>query len=223
MSQQEGIVFTGHEAQSAVHSESGAQAPPSGGGPQDAPITSHSERTHTQGNAAGSNHTSTHVQTILPGGIGGAAFCRSLAGDGKFANDVISMVARGATRSTGCITGDMAAQSLNSYLGHRASDLVTKDIPYYSGVEIGGGRITGTEFPRGSTEGTAFGMYDAGQYAAPEGPHEKIHTADGAMWYKQYAQGAVDRPPLAAQDSPAGGGDHIVKKLPTPPMRKNQN
>lgn len=66
-------------------------------------------------------------------------------------------------------------------------------------------------------------MYHADQYAAPQGPYEMVQTADGAMWYKQYAKGAADRPPLTDQDGPAGGGDHIVKKLPTPPMRKNQN
>lgn len=68
----------------------------------------------------------------------------------------------------------------------------------------------------------AFGMYHAGQYAAPEGPHEKIHSADGTLWFKQYAQDAVERRPYKAPDGTVAYEEKIVKKLPNPPKRKDR-
>lgn len=220
MAQQEGIIITGQESQSAVHTDSSAQT---------ARTDSSAEHTHTQGggesipnrgNAGQPSHTSTHVTHQTS--IGGVVFARSLASGGKFANDVIGTVARGDIRSTGSITGDLAAQSLSSYMGHTALGAGARNIPRYSDVEIGGGRITGTEYKPGSKEGQAFGMYHSGQYAAPEGPHEKIHSADGALWYKQYAQDAVERKPYKAPDGSVAYEERIVKKLPNPPKRKDR-
>ena len=218
MSQQEGVIITGHEASAAVHTDSSTQAPGS------------SEHVHTQsggtetvpnpGNAAQPSHTSTHVTHQTS--IGGAVFARSLASGGKFANDVIGTVARGDIRSTVSITGDMAAQSLTSYMGHAALGAGAQNVPRYSDVEIGGGRITGTETPAGSKEGLAFGMYHAAQYTAPEGPHEKVYSADGALWFKQYAQDAVERKPYKAPDGTVAYEERIVKKLPTAPKRKDR-
>lgn len=218
VAQQEGVIITGHESQSAVHTDSSTQVPGS------------SERVHTQGggtetvpnqsNAAQPNHTITHVTHQTS--IGGAVFARSLASGGKFANDVIGTVARGDIRSTGSITGDMAAQSLTSYMGYTALGAGAQNVPRYSDVEIGGGRITGTETPAGGKEGLAFGMYHAAQYAAPEGPHEKVYSADGALWFKQYAQDAVERKPYKAPDGTVAYEEKIVKKLPTPPKRKDR-
>ena len=220
MSQQEGVIITGHESQSAVHTDSGPQAS----------RTDHSaQHTHTQGSGEGSpnqgnsgqpSHSSTHVTHQTS--IGGAVFARSLASGGKFANDVIGTVARGDIRSTGSITGDLAAQSLSSYMGHTALGAGARNIPRYSDVEIGGGRITGTEYKAGAKEGMAFGMYHAGQYTAPEGPHEKIHSADGTLWFKQYAQDAVERRPYKAPDGTVAYEEKIVKKLPNPPKRKDR-
>ena len=65
-------------------------------------------------------------------------------------------------------------------------------------------------------------MYHAGQYAAPEGPHKKVHSADGALWYKQYAQDAVERKPYKAPDGSVAYEERIVKKLPNPPKRKDR-
>ena len=73
-------------------------------------------------------------------------------------------------------------------------------MPAFSNVEIGGGRITGTETSEGHPEGTAFGMYCAAQYAAPEGAYDTVHTADGSIAYKE----------------------SIVKKLPPAPKRKDR-
>lgn len=282
--QQEGVIITGHESQSAVYSDSGSPAPgadgqipdsyPSGGASDPYPdggtplfhpdggttdphlgggtatpnpdgratvappdgtsqashtanttCTSHSasrERVHTQGGAAGTSHTRTNTHTVRQTSIGGAVFARSLASGGKFANDVIGTVARGDIRSTGSITGDLAAQSLSSYMGYTALGAEAQNIPRYSDVEIGGGRITGTETPAGGKEGLAFGMYHAAQYTAPEGHYEKVYSADGALWYRQYAQDAVERKPYKAPDGTIAYDEKIVKKLPTPPRRKNR-
>lgn len=216
VSQQEGVIITGQETQTAVHT--------------DGTRTANSvEHTHTQGSGEGiptpgasgqPSRSSTHITHQTS--IGGAVFARSLASGGKFANDVIGTVARGDIRSTGSITGDLAAQSLSSYMGHTALGAGAQNVPRYSDVEIGGGRITGTEIPAGAKEGRAFGMYHAGQYAAPEGPHEKIHSADGALWYRQYAQDAVERKPYKAPDGTVAYEEKIVKKLPTPPKRKDK-
>ena len=195
------------ESQSAVHSENSSHVSQSGSSTQATHTSSPGEHTHTQGggestpnqgNSGQPSHSSTHITHQTS--IGGAVFARSLASGGRFANDVIGTVARGDTRSTGSITGDLAAQSLSSYMGHTALGAGARNIPRYSDVEIGGGRITGMEYKPGSQEGLAFGMYHAGQYAAPEGPHQKVHSADGALWFKQYAQDAVERKPYKAPD-----------------------
>ena len=248
MAQQEGVIITGHESQSSVYSDSNSQtsgpgassapsgpnsAPsaPSGGSAQVSQSTSSSqtvyangggERIHTQSSATETAHTQSDTHTVRQTSIGGAVFARSLASGGKFANDVIGTVARGDIRSTGSITGDLAAQSLSSYMGHTALGAGARNIPRYSDVEIGGGRITGTEYKPGSKEGLAFGMYHAGQYAAPEGPHQKVHSADGTLWFKQYAQDAVERKPYKAPDGTVAYEEKIVKKLPNAPKRKDR-
>lgn len=238
-------LFSGSNTQVSTPGGAGPSAPsgspsaPSGGAPAAPPDgASHvsqsasnsqtvyngggSERVHTQSSAVETAHTQTNTNTVRQTSIGGAVFARSLASGGKFANDVIGTVARGDIRSTGSITGDLAAQSLSSYMGHTALGAGARNIPRYSDVEIGGGRITGTEYKPGSKEGLAFGMYHAGQYAAPEGPHQKVHSADGTLWFKQYAQDAVERRPYKASDGAVAYEEKIVKKLPTPPKRKDR-
>ena len=73
--------------------------------------------------------------------LGGMVFSHSLAAGGSFANDVIGTVARGEV--AGSITGDMAAQSLSSYMGYASPGIGSRDAPIYSDVEIGRSRITG--------------------------------------------------------------------------------
>ena len=222
MTQREGVIITGHESQSAVHSENSSQAPQPGSSTQTTHTSSPGERIHTQGGGTETSRTNTHTHTIRQTSIGGAAFVRSLASGGKFANDVIGTVASGDIRSTGSITGNLAAQSLCSYMGYTALGAGAQNIPNYSNVEIGGGRITGTETPAGGKEGLAFGMYHAAQYTAPEGPHEKVYSVDGTLWYKQYAQDSVERKPYKAPDGTVAYEERIVKKLPTPPKRKDR-
>lgn len=173
-------------------------------------------------NSATTARTSFHAASQHHSSLGGAIFASSLLSGGHFANDVIGKVARGDIRSTGSITGDMAAQSLMSYMGYTALEKGAADIPSYSGVEIGGGKISGTEVTPEHPEGIAFGMYHADQYAAPEGEFSKVHSADGALWYKQYAVDSVERKPYKAPDGGIAYQESIVKKLPNAPKRKDR-
>ena len=70
----------------------------------------------------------------------------------------------------------------------------------YTHLEIGGGRITGTEVTAEHPEGISFGMYHADQYVAPDGQYTTVHAVDGTAWYKQYAVDAVDKSPYMAPD-----------------------
>jgi len=167
-------------------------------------------------------HTSSAATPVRRPSIGGAIFAKSLATGGSFANEVIGTVARGDIRSTGTITGEMASQALSSYMGYTALGEQAKNIPSFSNVEIGGGRITGTETAPGSSEGIAFGMYQADQYTPPQGEFTTVHSTDGTKWYKQYAQDAVERKPYMAPDNTVAYNESIVKKLPDPPKRKDR-
>lgn len=179
--------------------------------------------THTNQSTSAVTHTQRHTASSFQGiGLGGAIFAKSLMKGGEFANDVISTVARGDMHSTGSITGDLAAQSLRSYMGYTALGEGAKDAPTFSNVEIGGGRITGIETAPGSSEGVAFGMYLADQYAEPKGDFTKVHSADGSLWYKQYAQDAVERKPYNAPDGTVAFHESIIKRLPDPPARKER-
>ena len=140
---------------------------------------------------------------------------------GRFANDVIGMVAAGDLHSTGSITGELASQALSSYLGITAQGDAAPQISY-SDVEIGGGRITGTEYSPEHPEGISFGMYHTGQYTAPDGEHQKVFSADGVQWYKQYAADTVIKTPFTAPDGEIDYHKEIVKKMPDPPKRKDR-
>lgn len=177
----------------------------------------------TSSTARKTAHSVSHTQTpIHHTSLGGAIFAKSLASGGSFANDVIGTVARGDIRSTGSMSGELASQALTSYMGFTALGEGAKDIPTFSNVEIGGGRITGIETAPGSSEGIAFGMYHADQYAAPQGEYTTVHSADGTKWYKQYAQDTVERKPYTAPDETVAYHESIVKKLPDPPKRKDR-
>ena len=89
-------------------------------------------------------------------------------------------------------------------------------------IEIGGGRITGTEYSPEHPEGISFGMYHTGQYAAPDGEHQKVFSADGVQWYKQYAVDTVIKKPFTAPDGEIDYHKEIVKKMPDPPKRKDR-
>ena len=87
--------------------------------------------------------------------------------------------------SIGSMSGEKAAQALHSYMGYAALGEVWEvavrmalfvtcrlttparppamnppgHVPSFTGVEIGGGRITGTEISEEHPEGISFGMY----------------------------------------------------------------
>ena len=147
---------------------------------------------------------------------------KSLASGGEFANEVISRVAHGEIQTSGTITGEMATQALNSYLGITASPNTQQSSPSYYNVEIGGGRISGVETPAGTHQDVEFCMYDASKYAVPQGDYTKVVTADGATWYKQYEQDTVDRKPYYETDGKVAYHETIVKRMPRAPQRKDR-
>lgn len=182
-----------------------------------------------QTNAARTAQSTAHQQTVSSlhresqhsVGLGGRIFTNSMLEGGRFANDVIGMVAAGDLHSTGSITGEFASQALSSYMGITAQGDAAPQISY-SNIEIGGGRITGTEYSPEHPEGISFGMYHTGQYAAPDGEHQKVFSADGAQWYKQYAADTVIKTPFTAPDGEIDYHKEIVKKMPDPPKRKDR-
>ena len=188
------------------------------------------QQSATQTTSQASHTTSTVTQadkrTTAPDfkgvGLGGAIFAKSLLSGGSFANDIIGTVAKGDIRSTSSITGDLAAQSIQSYLGYAGEGASDKPPLTFSNVEIGGGRITGMVSRPDMAEPIAFGMYHADQYAEPKGDFTKIRTADGALWYTQLAQDAVERKPYKAPDDTVAYQESIVKRLPDPPKRKDR-
>ncbi len=156
------------------------------------------------------------------GGLGGKAYDSSVIKGGGFANSVIGKVATGNISSTGSMTGKGAEDALMSYMGYTAMESGAADIPSYSNVEIGGGRIMATETSEDHPEGIAIGMYHTDQYMAPSGEYSTVTAADGTTWYKQYAADTVQRTPYKAPDDTIAYKESIVKKLPDPPRRKDR-
>lgn len=229
---QEGIVLTGgeqsvHAAQTenifgggtegTVHVNNTAVA---GGGQHMQPHTEQVRTSHTSSSSEKVQTSRFQAGTGTRPTLGGMVFSHSLASGGSFANDVIGTVARGEV--AGSITGDMAAQSLSSYMGYASPGIGSRETPVYSDVEIGRGRITGVETAAGTKEGLSFAMYHVDQYTAPSGEYTKIVSADGTQWYKQYAQDAVERKPYMAPDDTVAYHERIIKKLPDPPKRKDR-
>ena len=154
------------------------------------------------------------------GGIGGRMFTSSISKGGDFANNVIGTVARGSMNAVGTMTGENASQGLLSYMGYTGME--AGDAPAFSDVEIGGGRIMGTETTAENPNGISFGMYDTEQYTPPEGGCPTVTAVDGSKWYKQYAKDTVEKSPYMAPDGSIAYNESIVKKLPPPPRRKDK-
>ncbi|MCC8026602.1 MAG: hypothetical protein LIP16_15050 [Clostridium sp.] len=157
---------------------------------------------------------------VSSGGIGGRMFTSSVGKGGDFANNVIGTVARGSISAVGSMTGESASQGLLSYMGYTGME--AGDAPAFSDVEIGGGRIMGTETTAEHPNGIAFGMYHADQYTAPEGEFSTVTAVDGSKWYKQYATDAVEKSPYMAPDGSIAYNESIIKKLPQAPRRKDK-
>lgn len=146
------------------------------------------------------------------------AFESSVKKGGDFANNVTGAVAQGNINYTGSMTGTQASQALSSYMGHTG----ITDAPNFSNVEIGGGRITGTETSVDHPNGTFFGMYHADQYMAPEGNYETVTAADNSTWYKQYATDTVERTPYMTGEGKIAYHENLIQKLPNMPKRKDR-
>ena len=211
--------FGGGHSKVSAHTDAGSKGFMSGGlaGIVGSRITNSAVKSAT---ASSKNNVSR--SSGKTGGLGSHIYASSVSKGGSFANNVIGTVAAGNIADIGFMSGPEASQALQSYLGYAALGENAEHVPVFSDVEIGGGRITGTEYKPGSKEGLAFGMYHAGQYTAPEGPHQKVFSADGAMWFKQYAQDAVERKPYKAPDGTVAYDEKIVKKLPNAPKRKDR-
>lgn len=146
------------------------------------------------------------------------AFQSSMAKGGAFANNVIGSVAKGNISQSGTITGDIASDALVSYMGYTGKE----DIPKFEHVEIGGGRITGTEISSENPNGVQFAMYHMDQYMEPKDEYSVVKAADGSQWYMQYAVDSVKKEPYMEKNGTIGYNEQIVKKLPDMPKRKDR-
>lgn len=151
--------------------------------------------------------------------IGSVMYHSSLNKGGDFANNVISRIAQGNYSQVGSIKGADAEKAYISYMGMKADS--EHPLPNYSNMEIGGGRITGTESTEsGSRE---FALYHADQYMAPsQGTYETVQSVDGATWYKQYTQDTVTKTPYDAGGGEVAYHESIDQKLPPTPPRKDR-
>lgn len=156
------------------------------------------------------------------GGIGGMAYSSSVSKGGGFANRVIGGIARGNVTSSGTISGENASGALMSYLGYTAMGEGAADVPSFSNVEIGGGRITATETSAAHPSGIAIGMYCADQYMPPQGDYTTVTAADGSSWYKQYAVDTVEKTPYKSEDGSVAYHENIQQRLPKVPPRKDR-
>lgn len=95
-------------------------------------------------------------------------------------------------------SGNCSIDLPQSYMGHTALGATETEKVTYSQVEIGGGRITGREVTPEHPQGIEFAMYHADQFSRPDGDYQKVFSADGAQWFKQYAVDTVANPVLFA-------------------------
>lgn len=172
--------------------------------------------------ASGSSGSSGGLGGLVSSAAGGQIYSASVGKGGDFANGVIGTVATGSISSHGSMTGEKAAEALHSYLGYAALGEGAQHVPSFQNVEIGGGRITGTEVSEEHPEGISFGMYHAAQYTPPTGAYTTVQAADGTSWYRQYAADTVEKSPYMAPDGSIAYKESIVKKLPPPPKRKDR-
>lgn len=104
----------------------------------------------------------------------------------------------------------------------RETVISQSSIPQFSDVEIGGGRITGSEITDLHPDGIQFAMYDAEKYEKPTGEFETASAVDGSKWYKQYAVPTVEKSPYMGTEGKIKYNEKIVSKLPKAPPRKDK-
>lgn len=175
--------------------------------------------------AVGRNFTNSGVKKATGksgGGLGGKAYTSSVNKGGGFANSVIGKVATGNIYSVGSISGEGSEAALMSYLGYTAMGSGATDVPKFSNIEIGGGRMMATETSDEHPSGIDVGMYHTDKYMKPTGDYTTITAADGTSWYKQYAQDTVKRTPYTASNGQVAYREEVIKELPHPPQRKDK-
>ena len=124
--------------------------------------------------AVGRNFTNSGVKKATGksgGGLGGKAYTSSVNKGGGFANSVIGKVATGNISSVGSISGEGSEAALMSYLGYTAMGSGATDVPKFSNVEIGGGRMMATETSDEHPGGIDVGMYHIDKYMKPTGDY----------------------------------------------------
>ena len=172
----------------------------------------------------GAANSVTGQSSGIGSGITKAMFNSSLSSGGKFATNVTSSVARGRIASAGSMTGETATTAFTSYMGISSGGSHEEggSEPVYSGVEIGGGRITGFESTDGGTEPIQFAYYSADQYSRPDGDYNEVAAVDDSKWYRQYARNTVEKTPYMTEKGSIEYSEKIVSSLPAPPRRKDR-
>ncbi len=150
--------------------------------------------------------------------IGNSIYRSSLNKGGDFANKVISTIAHGNYNQIGSIKGADAEKAYKSYMGMTEKEAAS--LPNYSNIEIGGGRITGTE--SSDIGNRDFAMYNSEQYMTPTGAYDTVQSVDGSTWYRQYAQPTVSRTPYENSDGNIAYHESIVQQVPKAPPRKDR-
>ena len=93
----------------------------------------------------------------------------------------------------------------------------------FTHLEIGGGRILGTETSKELGGSVNFAMYSTEKYMPPtNGDYKTVTTVDGSKWYHQYAQPTVVKEPYMKADGKIQYREQIENKLPEPPKRKDK-
>ena len=216
----EAQVISAEQSAAGVHTVMTDRANAPSAGSRQSP-TVRADHTTVQNTGVSSSAQTNHKTVQHNTSLGGKLFFHSMQSGGAFASQVIGRVATGGIRSDGTISGPFAAQALSCYTGLTAQGDAAPEIRY-ADVEMGGGRITGTEYSPEYPQGIPFGMYHTQQYTRPQGPHQRITTADGAGWYKEYGADTVSSTPYQAPDGEISSQKTIVKRLPDPPKRKDR-
>ena len=160
--------------------------------------------------------SSLDTQTALGGGTtipSAAATTTPSGGSGRVSEDTYSPGAQSAA-----FAGQYAGRSGSPYT----------EPPTFRNIEMGSGRITGTEISPQHPTGIQFAMYHAGQYTQPEGKFTTVTSKDGEKWYKQYAVPTVERTPVRTetdkrtQQEKVICDEKIVQKLPRAPARRDR-
>lgn len=190
--------ITGSNGKAAMESYFGYNANLNKSGSQTADINQNSKNTFEHGGA-----TSMTAKNEVEGMIGFDSSGMPMGGSEKFDTDV--------SMNGGSVPEWGAALSENA-----------GNIPVFSEIEMGGGRISGIEATHDYPDGRQFVMYDAEKYAKPEGNFETITAVDNSKWYKQYAQPAVERIPYMDNEGKVQYNEKIVDRMPRAPMQKDK-